>query len=81
LVPEQASRRPGSLRLIPDIDIWRAAMAMLKRYGDDAMLEACTRADHALEDGDWQGSLTWHRIIDALERLMAKGPAEGEMVH
>jgi hypothetical protein len=56
-------------------------MAMLKRYGDDAMLEACTRADHALEDGDWQGSLTWHRIIDALERLMAKGPAEGEMVH
>jgi len=50
-------------------------MAVLKRYGDDAVLEACTRADH------WHGSLTWHRIIDALERLMGKGPAEGEAVH
>jgi hypothetical protein len=30
---------------------------------------------------DWQGALTWHRILDAIERLQAKAPAEGEKVH
>jgi hypothetical protein len=26
--------------MISDVDIWRAALLMVKRYGDDAMLEA-----------------------------------------
>jgi hypothetical protein len=30
--------------VIPDAEIWRAAMAVVKRYGDDAMLEAAVRA-------------------------------------
>jgi len=30
--------------LIPDLDIWRSAMVMVKRYGDDVMLEAAARA-------------------------------------
>jgi len=30
--------------MISDLDIWRAAMAIVKRYGDDAMLEAAARA-------------------------------------
>jgi len=29
-----------------------------------------------LEDGDRVGA-TWHRILDAIERLQAKAPAEG----
>ena len=55
-------------------------MAMVIRYGDDAMLEAAVRADQ-LQAGDSQGALTWHRILDAIERLQAKAPAEGEAVH
>jgi hypothetical protein len=66
--------------VIADIDIWRSAMAMVIRYGDDAMLEAAVRADQ-LQAGDWQGALTWRRILDAIERLQAKAPAEGEVVH
>jgi hypothetical protein len=54
---------------------------MVKRCGDDAMLEAAARADKLQEDGDWQGALTWHRILDAIERLQAKAPAEGKKVH
>jgi hypothetical protein len=27
------------------------------------------------------GAETWHRIHDAIERLQAKAPAEGEKVH
>jgi len=26
-------------------------------------------------------ALTWHRILDAIKRLQAKAPAEGEKVH
>jgi hypothetical protein len=27
------------------------------------------------------GAETWHRILNAIERLQAKQPAEGEKVH
>jgi hypothetical protein len=27
------------------------------------------------------GAETWHRILNAIERLQAKAPAEGEKVH
>ena len=54
---------------------------MVKRYKSDAMQEAAMRADHLLEDGDWRAALTWHRILDAIERLQAQKPAVGENVH
>jgi triphosphoribosyl-dephospho-CoA synthetase len=63
--------------VISDRDDWAAALLIVKRYGDDAMLEASERADQLLEDGDMAGAETWHRILDAIERLQAKAPAEG----
>ena len=54
---------------------------MVKRYGDDAMLEGSQRADQMLEEGDMPGAETWHRILNAIERLQAKAPTEGENVH
>jgi hypothetical protein len=53
----------------------------MKRYGDDAMLEASERADQLLDEGDMVGCETWHRILNAIERLQVKAPAEGETVH
>jgi len=45
--------------MIPDIDIWRCANMMMKRYGRDAALEAAQRADALIEKGDMGGrSLT-----------------------
>ena len=67
--------------MIPEREIWRAALAMVKRYAADAMIEAAARADQLLEDGEWQAAATWHRILDAIERLQAKSPAEGERLH
>jgi len=67
--------------MIPEREIWRAAMAMVKRYAADAMLEAAARADQLLEDGDWQAAATWHRILDAIDRLQAPAPADGEAAH
>jgi hypothetical protein len=67
--------------VISDRDVWAAALLMVKRYKEDAMLEAAERADQFLEDGDLYGAETWHRILNAIERLQAKAPAEGEKVH
>ena len=39
------------------------------------------RADQMLEEGDMAGAETWHRILNAIERLQAKASAEGEAVH
>ena len=36
------------------------------------------RADQLLDEGDMAGAETWHRILNAIERLQAKAPAEGK---
>jgi hypothetical protein len=53
---------------------------MVKRYGADAMFEAATRADRLLDEGDMAGASVWHRILNAIERLQATKPADGEAV-
>jgi hypothetical protein len=62
--------------MISDRDVWAAAPLIVKRYGDDAMLEASERADQLLDEGDMAGAETWHRILNAIERLQATKPAE-----
>jgi hypothetical protein len=37
------------------------------------MLEAAERADQLLDENDMAGAETWHRILNAIERLQAKG--------
>jgi len=39
-------------RMIDDRDVWQAALLIVKRYGDDAMLEAAERADQLLDEDD-----------------------------
>jgi hypothetical protein len=49
--------------VIPEADVWRAALAMLRRYKDDAMFEAAARADQLLRTVT--GRPPRHRILDA----------------
>ncbi len=37
--------------MIPDIDIWRSAQALVKQYGQDAPIHAAMRADAMLDKG------------------------------
>jgi hypothetical protein len=53
----------------------------VKRYGDDAMIEAAERAGQLLDEGEMASAETWHRILNAIERLQAKLSEEGEKVH
>jgi hypothetical protein len=42
--------------VIPEIDIWRAANLMLKRYGDKALEESVTRVNELAAAGDDNGA-------------------------
>ena len=61
-----ARRRP---RVISEIDIWRAAVLMMKRFGDGAPIESGKRADELANAGDDAGAAIWRRIEDAVEKL------------
>jgi hypothetical protein len=60
--------------VIPEIDIWRAATLLLKRYGEKALEQSATRADELAADGDHDGADTWRRITLAVEQLANTTP-------
>ena len=60
--------------MIPEIDIWRVANLMLKRYGDEADIESAIRAEELAEKGDWTGEAIWRRIINAIGQLVNTTP-------
>jgi hypothetical protein len=59
----------------PEIDIWRAAMLMLKRYGENVHMESAARADELAADGDHDGAAVWRRITDAVAQLASTTPS------
>ena len=60
--------------MIPEIEIWRAAQLMLKRYGERALEESAARADELASVGDHNGAATWRRIMAAVTQLANKTP-------
>jgi hypothetical protein len=61
--------------VISEIDIWRAANLMLKRYGKKALEESSARADELAADGDHDGAATWRGITDAVAQLANTTPS------
>ena len=69
--------KPRSCRfcsVIAEIDIWRAAQLMLRRYGEKAEEESAARADELASAGDDDGATTWRRIMAAVTQLANKIP-------
>jgi hypothetical protein len=60
--------------LISEIDIWRVATLMVKRYGDEAMAQSAMRAEELAENGDPLGVAIWHRVIGAIGQLTNTTP-------
>jgi len=70
--------------VIPEIDIWRAALLLLKRYGERALDESAARADELALAGDDDGAATWRRIMAAVTQLANKtsvGPTRHWPMH
>ena len=64
-----------------DLDIWRSANILLKRYGAEAVFIASRRADALLDQGDVQGCSAWVRIAKAITDLERKAAGKGDRVH
>jgi hypothetical protein len=60
--------------VIPEIDVWRAATPMLKRYGDKALEQSDLRVDELTAAGDHDGAETWRRISAAVVQLANTTP-------
>jgi hypothetical protein len=60
--------------MIPEIDIWRAATLMLKRYGEKALDESGARAGELAQD-NYNVAAVWRSITDAVGQLANVTPA------
>ena len=68
----QAIRNTSRVSLpgvIPEIDIWRVANLMLKRYGGEAMAHSYRHAEELATSGDDAGAAVWRQITGAIEQL------------
>jgi hypothetical protein len=50
-------------------DIWLTANLMVRRFGDDAVIESAMRADELSANGDLDGAAIWRRVISKIEIL------------
>ena len=48
-----------------DIEVWRAALAMIQHFGPQALRRALTQIDELRKVGDVIGTATWAIIADA----------------
>jgi triphosphoribosyl-dephospho-CoA synthetase len=67
--------------MIDSRDTLAAAQLMIKRYGEDAALEAAKRADELLKAGDLDGGVVWQKIVHAIDELQRNVREPGEAVH
>ncbi len=56
--------------MIPDLDIFRSANVLVKRYGPDTPIQAAMRADAMLDKGDLDGYAVFKRMVKATEELL-----------
>jgi len=73
-VLQSPARSWKSYGVIPEIDIWRAATLMLKRYGERALEDSASRADELASAGDDNGVAAWRRLSDAVGQLVNTTP-------
>jgi hypothetical protein len=65
-----------------DLDVYRTANLLIRRYGAaEARLIAAKRADALLELGDLDGPRVWKAVLAALEELTRSTPRPGERLN
>jgi len=58
--------------MIPNLDIYRSAQALVTQYGADAPIHAAMRADAMFDKGDLDGCAVQKLILRAVEELLSK---------
>ena len=67
----------GNLEMVSDLDTYRTANLLIKRYGNDASIEASLKADEMLENGDLDGQRVWIRVLGAIEEIQSSERPKG----
>ncbi len=49
---------------------------LIKRYGEDAPIQAAMRADALLDEGDLDGQAVWRQILAAIDELLRQEPGD-----
>lgn len=60
--------------MMPDLDIYRAAQALIQQHGADAGIQAAIKADKFVAAGDLDGAAMWRRILGAIKELIRTTP-------
>lgn len=63
---------------LSDLDIYRAAQALVRQHGIAASLEAAMMADEMVARGDPSGRNVWLRILRAVDELQRDTPLADE---
>lgn len=63
------------------IDVWRAACAIVSEHGSNARFFASLRADALRAQSDIDGHLLWKRIQKAIKEIQRDKPADGEWLN
>jgi hypothetical protein len=67
--------------VIPERDVYKIAILMVRKHGLLAMAYADMQADQMQNEGDTARFDTWRRILMATEELLASRPPQGARVH
>lgn len=62
--------------MVSDTEVWQCATILIRRYGDDAALEAGRRAAAQFEEGHLEEQRVWQRIVEAIDSLQKVRPDE-----
>jgi hypothetical protein len=54
-------------RIIPCLEIYRAAKLLINQHGEDAPIRAVERVDELLDEGNAEGALVWRGIVRAIK--------------
>ena len=66
---------------IPDPEIWKTAVSLLDRHGDNAPMFASIKAKVMELEGDDEGRAVWTRICGAIDDLLGDAPGQPDYPH
>lgn len=67
--------------MLSESDVLNSAIAMIKRYGANAVREIAIRIKKSLDAGDNNAAIDWHHIGLAVIRIQITPPAKYETRH
>ncbi len=62
-------------------DIYASAKLVIKKHGENALLEAMTKEEYFAQQGNLEAANTWHKIADAIAWMQMPENLSGETCH